>query len=794
MKKKFCFALIGWLIVWLTSTLSTSAEIKLPEGLVAEVVAADFEQPTAFDFLPDGRILVAERGGMVKIVKDQVIYARPLVDLRAEVNIGGLDRGLIDVAVDPKFTANGYIYLLYIYDAPNQKADADEPRNGRLVRYTVVNDVADIDSALVLLDDYVADTRNHGVGSIRFAPNGAMFVSLGDGAISEQKTDLSYRAQDLNSLNGKIIRIDPATGAGIPPKWGGANETGNPFFDSANSKSARSRIWSSGYRNPFRMGVHPLTGIPIVGDVGWNSVESLQQATAGSNMGWPCFEGDQPRSEYQGHPVCQKLKADDVTSPFYAYLHAGANASVTAGAFNPGGNLPEAMRGDFFFADYSKQFIKRAVVDQYGKFKVVEGFGEGMGEPVDLKFSPDGRLFYLSIFSGGLRQIRNTSATIQAPVTPEITCAQNPCVAYDGSILGTAPFTLTLNFASLISTSRLEISSTRQFWADFGDGSDPILLKTGDTQLRHIYKVNGDYVLRVRSNQSAKWFERRVGVGATKPIVEIKSPTQFAQVAGNGTVSFEAIARDALGRALPNAPVYWWATLISASGRVPLIDITGAKATWVLPKNLPEDAQIEVICAVLGANYHVGFKQITLFPRSSDAYIRTWWITRGYPNQSIDNAALGDEATFILDLEDKKLQLIHSFSRNINLKSYITPNEETFTQANHVAYAWVWVESPDDRKALLGMNSDESLAVWLNQKEVWRNRVNRPFPDDLRDLDLPLVTLKKGLNKLLIKVAQTNASNATWGFKLRLLNPDGSQMLDVNPIVHPSDAFLQNKE
>ncbi|MCW1969099.1 MAG: PQQ-dependent sugar dehydrogenase [Anaerolineae bacterium] len=792
---KRVFIALFWLCLGgfgLMSPRPAAAEIKLPEGFVAEVIAADFDQPTAFDFLPDGRILVAERAGMVKVVKDRLIYAQPMIDLRHEVNTGGLDRGLIDVAVDPKFVVNGYIYLLYIYDAPQQKPDADEPRNGRLVRYTVVGDAVDPDSALVLLDDYVCETRNHGVGSIRFAPNGAMFVSLGDGAISEQKTELSYSAQDLNVLNGKIIRIDPATGAGIGPKWGGATEAGNPLYDSANPKSARSRIWSWGYRNPFRMGVHPVTGVPIVGDVGWNSIESLQQATAGSNMGWPCYEGDQLRPEYQKHPICERLKPSDVTPPFYAYSHAGANASLTGGAFNPGGNLPDAMTGDYFFADYSKQFIKRASLDSNGKFKVVAGFGEGMGEPVDLKFSPDGRLFYLSIFSGGLRQIRNVSATVSAAIFPEISCQRTPCVAYDGTILGEAPFTITLNFASVFSQTYLENSSFQSFLVNFGDGSATISVTKAAMLVRHVYAKKGDYALQVRGMPLTSLAQRRVTVGSAKPVVEIKSLSNWMQVKGGESLSLVATARDVFGRPLPDAPVYWWVNVVTPAGKTALPDVIGAKSTLVLPSNLPDNAQIEVMCAVLGPNYHVGVSQLTLLSRLQDGYIRTWWLSRGYPNLKIDEAALDNETNFSLAIGDKRFSLIRSLSQNIDLKNYLTPNEETFTQATHIAYAWVWVESPDERKALIGMNSDESLAVWLNQKEVWRNRVNRPFPDDFRDIDLPAVTLKKGLNQLLVKIAQTNASNATWGFKLRLLNADGSQMSDVRPIIYPMDALSQN--
>ena len=83
---------------------------------------------------------------------------------------------------------------------------------------------------------------------------------------------------------------------------------------------------------------------------------------------------------------------------------------------------------------------------------------------------------------------------------------------------------------------------------------------------------------------------------------------------------------------------------------------------------------------------------------------------------------------------------------------------------------------------LLGMNSDDGLAAWLNSKEIWRNKVGRNMPDDLRDIDLPQITLNKGRNALLIKV---DSRGGDWRFKARILNPDGSIMRDVQIRTQP---------
>jgi glucose/arabinose dehydrogenase len=789
LKRRICergMCFIGLAMMYLCFANAIYAQAKVPEGFVVETVAADLDQPTAFDFLPDGRILVAERAGIVKMVAEGQIFARHVLDLRKRVNTGGLDRGLLDVSVDPNFLANRFIYVLYVYDAPNQKADADEARKGRLVRYRMQGDIADLDSEWILLDDFSSDTRNHAVGSIRFAPNGAMFVSLGDGAISEVKTDLSYRAQDLNSLNGKIIRIDPQTGEGIPPKWQRSSDVGNPYFDSANPKSTRSRIWSLGYRNPFRMGVDPNTGIPFVGDVGWNTIESIARATAASNFGWPCIEGGQARPEYMANPVCQNLPKGAISTPDYAYNHNGENASVTGGAFNTATHFPIGMQGDYFFADYSKQYIKRMRFDKDQVLKVVESFLEGGGEIVDLKFSEDGRLYYLSIFSGGLKLIRNSTATNIEKLNLEVKCTRMPCVTPTNIIQIQSPQIIT--FSTLISNSALD---STVFWFNPGDDTGTKVV-SGTSQLiaTHFYAKNGNFVARI-GKDSTSLMSRLVNVGDAKPNLRVNPNVEQNEILLDTPLTFRANVEDVYGKP-QSATVYWWVYGMVKGQRQVIYEARGDSANFSVSNavagQLTSD-EIEVVCAALATNYHVATQRVQLHLHNSDGYIRTWWVSRGFPNRDIADDMLGGESKFVLKSDDRRFQLVHSNSRNIDLKAYITPNEQTFTQEKHVAYAYTWLYAPDERNALLGLNSDESIVVWLNNELVWQKSIARVFLDDTRDIDLPPIRLRKGLNQILIKIYQSKASNATWAFKARVLNSDGILMNDVSPMV-----FSGNKE
>lgn len=187
--------------------LPAQADTKgLPPGFDTQIVASGVDLPVALAWLPDGRMLLAEKGGMLKLIDNNLIYARPVIDLRDEVD-DFVDRGLLGLAVDPNFTANGFVYLMYAYDAPGQAKDVDEPRMGRLVRYVMRHDVIDKNSGVILLDDYESTAQNHSIGDLKWAPDGSLYVSLGEGSLSALAQQIAFRAQDLNSTNGKFCGL-----------------------------------------------------------------------------------------------------------------------------------------------------------------------------------------------------------------------------------------------------------------------------------------------------------------------------------------------------------------------------------------------------------------------------------------------------------------------------------------------------------------------------------------------------------------------------------------------------------
>jgi glucose/arabinose dehydrogenase len=326
----------------LAASCVTAGALALPPDFIDRPLDADFDQAVGLRFAPDGRIFVWEKGGKVWTVEDGVKSAQALIDLSEEVG-NWRDHGLLGFALDPNFYANGYIYLLYVVDyhharyfgTPQYDPHADvyfHDTIGRLTRYTAnVSDgfhSVDPASRLVLIGDTLTNGipvchQSHSMGTIRFGTDGTLLVSCGDGA-SYETVDVggpqsgssntclpdgiitpaqdvgAYRAQIINCYNGKVLRMDPASGAGL---------ASNPFYDPADPYSARSRVWAMGLRNPFRTTLRPGTGAPdpaagnpgslYIGDVGWNSWEEINVARAGGyNFGWPAYEGMAIMSDY----------------------------------------------------------------------------------------------------------------------------------------------------------------------------------------------------------------------------------------------------------------------------------------------------------------------------------------------------------------------------------------------------------------------------------------------------------------------------------------------------------------
>jgi len=335
--KRSIFALLVSLIIFVDWSLRQALAASVPVGFTETIIpgpnSGNWNKAVGVTFDTAERMFVWELGGRVWIKGPAETNFTLLLDIGEE----RAGEGLLGFALDPNFQANGHIYLLYTVDRhhllyfgttnynPNLTLD-NEATIGRLTRYTCVasNDFKSVDPAsrFILIGDsktngipYCGTTHN--VGSLVFGEDGTLLISTGDtasfydvdtggpvgganvaqavadGILRPKENVGGYRSQLVDCLNGKVLRIDPVTGDGVPS---------NPFYDASNPRAAKSRVWALGLRNPFRMTLRPGSGSHnpadanpgalYIGEVGWDVKESLKVVTGpGQNFGWPLFEG-----------------------------------------------------------------------------------------------------------------------------------------------------------------------------------------------------------------------------------------------------------------------------------------------------------------------------------------------------------------------------------------------------------------------------------------------------------------------------------------------------------------------
>ena len=401
------------------------ASLRPPTSFRDTIVLDGLRQPLAVAFANDGRVFVAEKRGRV-VVFPSLTESKPRVfaDLGRRVFALG-DRGIFGLALDPRFPARPYVYVLYTFDGP---VDARRPLgrgscppllaggcpvSGRLSRLDPNG------REHVLVAGWCQQFPSHGVGSLAFGADGALYASGGEGAAYD-RVDTgergnpcgdppaeggALRAQDLRTpgdpagLSGSLIRVDPETGA--------------------------RRVVAYGLRNPFRFTVRPSSSELWIGDVGSTRADEIDVVDgAGStvrNFGWPCYEGDRPLRSYQeaGVPICERLYAEKraVSEPEAALSRddpvldgdpCGRGTQALSGlAFYRGDAYPPHYRGALFVADYVRGCIWALLPDADGRPDTsrLELFRTGVAAPVQLVAGPGGDLFYVDFDGGAVHRI-----------------------------------------------------------------------------------------------------------------------------------------------------------------------------------------------------------------------------------------------------------------------------------------------------------------------------------------------------------------------------------------------------
>ena len=497
-----------------------------PPGFCVTTYAGGFTSPVAVAFTGDGRMLVAERRGLVWVVEGGNRKPDPFIDLQAEINNAG-DRGLLGIEVDRNFSTNGHVYFLHVVDPmPGSPEEASESITfGRLTRYTAVGDAVDPASRKMLIgtsaqDGFIHCHSSHAIGSVKQGLDGGLFAGTGDGGhfdFTDGGQDVTafdagcattfgaandigaLRSQRLDSLAGKLVRIDPDTGLGLPD---------NPYFD-GDASSVRSRVWVSGLRNPFRFTVRPdtaATGTLFVGDVGWNAWEELNAAHGGENFGWPCYEGSGAQSSYQTsnltRSACQVISSAEVTAPVLAWDHSNAGTlgfvgnCVSGACFYTGSTYPAAYQGALFFSDYGQNWMRVLRVDDADQLLGVNDFASGLQGPVDIESDPISKdLFYVALGAGEVRRIEYTVGN------------RSPIVSATGlPTSGVAPLDVQVSGAGTVDPDGDSITYE---W-NFGDGSP---LDT-NRDAAHTYAAAGTFTATLTASDD------RGGVGSKSVVIQ----------------------------------------------------------------------------------------------------------------------------------------------------------------------------------------------------------------------------------------------------------------------------------
>lgn len=380
--------------------------------------------PTAMEFLPDGRLVIIEQPGTIKV---RPAGGGALIDAgRLPVNAGG-EQGLLGLAVDPIFSQSNRLYFYY------SKQGTPEDDRHRVAYATINPETSLVDTAnLVEIVDQLWGPANHNGGGISFGPDGYLYIGVGDTGCNcncGPGSANNYLPTCLTNKAGKILRVDregavpqtnPLVGVSEVPSCTAAPRPCNLVRTQPNPGELRApdpMIYNWGFRNPWRFGFDPRTGYLWIGDVGEVTFEEVTISTGpGQHHGWPFREGG---GNEGGQDVSTCAASTPISGnckePAYYYNHSEAPAvgqgSVTGGVFTNHCSWPERYRGLYWFGEYNKARIwtltpnaARDGVEAGSRRTIVLSVGA-----THFTTGPDGALYVGEVAGGAIWRIAPSS-------------------------------------------------------------------------------------------------------------------------------------------------------------------------------------------------------------------------------------------------------------------------------------------------------------------------------------------------------------------------------------------------
>ncbi|MEW5875829.1 MAG: PQQ-dependent sugar dehydrogenase [Candidatus Zixiibacteriota bacterium] len=300
-----------------------------------ELYKSEFSAPVFVASPPydSSRVMVVQLGGLIILVKNDAVQAKPFLDASGLLVAGG-ERGLLGLAFHPNYSSNGQFYINY-----TRASDG-----ATVISQFLVGPGGDtaIPTSEVILKTIGQPESNHNGGCLQFGPDGMLYCGMGDGGGANDQHGATGNAQNPLTLLGKMIRLDVDN----PPTYVPAD---NPWAGVQAGIDTLDEIWAFGLRNPWRFSFDRGTGDMYIGDVGQGAREEVSYEAAGSpgglNYGWRCMEG------YNCTGLTGCTCGTGLTDPITDYPNPGSNCAVTGGYVYRGCRVPELI-GAYIYADY----------------------------------------------------------------------------------------------------------------------------------------------------------------------------------------------------------------------------------------------------------------------------------------------------------------------------------------------------------------------------------------------------------------------------------------------------------
>jgi len=572
---------------WIMQTVAFRSVGGGSSTFLNEVVVQNLNFVPTMAFLPDGKMLMGEIGGTIRVVQPGASQADPTPFNVVANAVAVGDAGLLSLTLDPAFAQNNYYY---VYFARNVGGSSMRDTVSRFTATPGWNGTVAGSEFVVWQDDADTSIGHHGA-TVGFGPDGKLYISTGE-------HDVPSNSQSLTTYRGKILRVN--SDGSIPGD--------NPFVDGPGGN--KDEIWAYGLRNPYRFSFDPVTGRMYVGDVGGNNpstaFEEINLVVRGANYGWPLCEGP--------------CAVAGVTSPIYSYPHQGRDAAVMGGFVYRGSQFPAEYQGNYFFADYAQNWLKRLTLDPTGTvvtgvfpFQPLSGALDdpAIGDPVELKQGPDGALYYLDLSfdetgnafnAGTLRRVRFVGSGANRP--PSVSASASPTS-------GQPPLTVSFSSAGTFDPDGDPLTFS---WA-FGDGTT-----SSDANPTHTYLQSGRFAVSLTVSDGVdSSFTTLTIVAGTPPVGVILAPAGGATFRAGQRIFIYGDATDTQDGVLPDS-AFTWTIVFHHEGHVHpgLGPVTGVRSlTFDIPVSGHDFTGLtsyEIILAVVDADGLQHVSSVSIFP------------------------------------------------------------------------------------------------------------------------------------------------------------------------------------